>query len=139
MSQTVRKLLGQNLLVDFENYLEVHVKVYVKVVYSWFSWNPKGRKQSRNCWVGTCSCTSRAISRCTSRCTSRLSTAGSAGVLKVANSQETVGSGSLSFTSLLLCSNFLSSEARCGQIQNSPYIFGYFDLLNYETVFLICR
>ena len=34
MSQTVRKLLGQNLLVDFENYLEVHFKVYVKVVYS---------------------------------------------------------------------------------------------------------
>jgi hypothetical protein len=138
MSQTVRKLLGQNLLVNFKNYLEVHVKVYVKVyvkvVYSWFSWNPKGIKQSRNCWVGTCSCTSRAISRCTSRCTSRLSTAGSAGVLK-----ETVGSGSLSFTSLLLCSNFLLSEARCGQIQNSPYIFGYFDLLNNETVFLICR
>ena len=90
MSQTVRKLLGQNLLVDFENYLEVHVKVYVKVVYSWFSWNPKGRKQSRDCWVGTCSCTSRAISRCTSRCTSRLSTAGLAGIQKVANSQETV-------------------------------------------------
>jgi hypothetical protein len=51
MSQTVRKLLGQNLLVDFENYLEVHVKVYVKVVYSWFGWGPKSRKQSRNCWV----------------------------------------------------------------------------------------
>ena len=69
MSQTVRKLLGQNLLVYFENYLEVHVKVYVKIVYSWFSWNQKGRKQSRDCWVGTCSCTSRAISRCT--CSSR--------------------------------------------------------------------
>ena len=27
--------------MDFENCLEVHVKVYVKVVYSWFSWNPK--------------------------------------------------------------------------------------------------
>ena len=92
MSQTVRRLLGQNLLVYFENYLEVHVKVYVKIVYSWFSWNQKGRKQSRDCWVGTCSCTSRAISRCTSRCTSRLSTAGSAGILNVANSQETVGS-----------------------------------------------
>ena len=37
MSQTVRKLLGQNLLVDFDNYLEVHVKVYVKVVYSWLA------------------------------------------------------------------------------------------------------
>ena len=38
----------------FESYLKVHFKVYVKVVYSWFSWNPKGRKQSRNCSLHLC-------------------------------------------------------------------------------------
>ena len=49
-----------------------------------------GTKQSGDCWVRTCSCTLRAISRCTSRCTSRLSTAGFAGIQRVANNQETV-------------------------------------------------
>ena len=39
--------MGQNLLVYFENCLKVHVKVYVKVVYSWFSWNPKKVANSR--------------------------------------------------------------------------------------------
>ena len=34
LSQTVRRLLCQDLLVDFENSLEVHVKVYVRIVYS---------------------------------------------------------------------------------------------------------
>ena len=53
--QTVGRLSGQNLLVYFESYLEVHVKVYVKVVYSRYCWNPKGRKQSRNCLLHLCS------------------------------------------------------------------------------------
>ena len=119
MSQTVRKLLGQNLLVYFENYLEVHVKVYVKIVYSWFSWNQKGRKQSRDCWVGTCSCTSRAISRCTSRCTSRLSTAGLAGIQKVANSQETVRFTCAFFHAL----RYIPRQEQCSQVQISPHIF----------------
>ena len=35
----------------FESYLKVHVKVYVRVVYSWFSWGLTSHKQSRNCWV----------------------------------------------------------------------------------------
>ena len=44
------------MLVDFENCLEVHVKVYVKVVYSLFSWNPKrsqtvGRLSGQNLLV----------------------------------------------------------------------------------------
>ncbi len=37
-------------------------------------------KQSGDCWVRTCSCTSGTVSRCTSRCTSGLSTAGLAGI-----------------------------------------------------------
>jgi hypothetical protein len=28
---------GQNLLVYYESYLKMHVKMYVTVVYSWFS------------------------------------------------------------------------------------------------------
>ena len=39
---------GQNLLVYYESYLKVHVKMYVTVVYSWFGW---GHKLLRNSWV----------------------------------------------------------------------------------------
>ena len=63
MSQTVRKLLGQNLLVDFENYLEVHVKVYVKVVYSWFSWNQKKVANSRETVWSQLACVLRELSQ----------------------------------------------------------------------------
>ena len=35
------------MLVCFGNCLEVHVKVYVKVVYSWLGWNPKGSQTVR--------------------------------------------------------------------------------------------
>jgi hypothetical protein len=44
MSQTVRRLLCQDLLVDFENSLEVHIKVYVKIVYS--CWLESKRSQT---------------------------------------------------------------------------------------------
>ena len=44
------------MLVYFGNCLEVHVNVYVKVVYSWLGWNPKrsqtvGRLSGRNLLV----------------------------------------------------------------------------------------
>ena len=62
-------------------------------------------KQSGDCRVGACSCTSRAISRCTSRCASRLSTAGFAGIQKVANSQKL-------FASLAFCTTLPSLRFR---------------------------
>jgi hypothetical protein len=112
MSQTVRKLLGQDLLVDFENYLEVHVKVYVRVVYSWFSWNPKGRKQLKKLLGRNLLVYFESYLKVHVKVYVKVVYSWFSWGLKVANSQETVGSGSLSFTSLLLCSNFLSSEAR---------------------------
>ena len=46
-------LLGQNLLVYFEGQLDVHVKMYVTVVFSWFSWCQVKSNSYGTVWSGS--------------------------------------------------------------------------------------